>query len=34
VMDGGGLWEFLMTGRDGIICMYNRCEPFAPTLVV
>ncbi|KAJ1468616.1 hypothetical protein T484DRAFT_3629631 [Baffinella frigidus] len=22
--DGGGLWEFLMTGRDGIVCMYNR----------
>jgi hypothetical protein len=24
VADGGGLWEFQMTGRDGTICMYNR----------
>jgi hypothetical protein len=24
IADGGGLWEFQMTGRDGTICMYNR----------
>jgi hypothetical protein len=23
-MDGGGLWSFLMSGREGTICMYNR----------
>jgi hypothetical protein len=33
-MDAGGLWEFTMQGREGITCMYNRCEPFAPTLLV
>jgi hypothetical protein len=24
ITDGGGLWEFLMIGRESIICMYNR----------
>jgi hypothetical protein len=24
VCDGGGGWEFYLTGRDGVICMYNR----------